>query len=71
MIAGTRLGRALGGYRGLIPQTDIIPLARLVTSLSELAAACCGVIDECDLNPVMIRKGSGEVRIVDALLVVG
>jgi acetate---CoA ligase (ADP-forming) len=71
MITGTRLGRALGGYRGLIPQTDIMPLARLVTSLSELAAACCGVIDECDLNPVMIRKGSGEVRIVDALLVVG
>jgi acetyltransferase len=70
MIAGTRLGRALAGYRGLIPQTDIMPLARLVTSLSELATACCGAIEECDLNPVMIRKGSGEVRIVDALLVV-
>ena len=69
MIAGTRLGRTLGGYRGLIPQTDIAPLARLVATLSELAADCAGVIGECDLNPVMIRKGSGEVRIVDALLV--
>jgi acetyltransferase len=62
MIAGTRLGRALGGYRGLIPQTDILPPARLVASLSPLAADCCRVIDECDLNPIMIRIGSSEVR---------
>jgi len=27
------------------------------------------VLTECDLNPVLIRKGSGEVRVVDALFV--
>jgi hypothetical protein len=26
-------------------------------------------VPECDLNPVLIRKGSGEVRVVDALFV--
>lgn len=71
MIESTRLGRTLDGYRGLIPKTDVLPLARLVAALSELAAACHGVIAECDLNPVLIRKGTGEVRIVDALLVAG
>jgi len=27
------------------------------------------VLAECDLNPVLIRKGSGDVRVVDALFV--
>jgi acetate---CoA ligase (ADP-forming) len=37
--------------------------------LSNLAADLCDVLTECDLNPVLIRKGSGEVRVVDALFV--
>ena len=69
MIAATRLGAALGGYRNLIPETDTTPLARLVANLSELAADMSARIAECDLNPVLVRKGTGEVRVVDALLV--
>jgi acetyltransferase len=69
MLAATRLGKALDGYRNLIPRTDTAPLARLVANLSELAADFCDLVPECDLNPVLIRKGSGEVRVVDALFV--
>ncbi len=69
MIGGTRLGALLGGYRNLIAKTDFAKLSGLVANLSELAADMGGVLAECDLNPVLIRKGSGEVRIVDALFV--
>jgi acetyltransferase len=71
MIGSTRLGASLGGYRNLAPKTDLAPLADAVARLSELAADFCDVIAECDLNPVMTRRGSGEVRVVDALFVAG
>ena len=69
MIGSTRIGAVLAGYRNLIPKTDTTMLAKLVCSLSELAADMCDVIAECDLNPVLIRKGFGDVRAVDALFV--
>jgi acetyltransferase len=69
MLAVTRLGKTLDGYRNLIPRTDTAALAGLVSNLSELAADFSDLVPECDLNPVLIRKGSGEVRVVDALFV--
>ncbi len=69
MLATTRLGKTLDGYRNLIPRTDTAPLAGLVSHLSELAADFSDLVPECDLNPVLIRKGSGDVRVVDALFV--
>jgi len=69
MIAQTKLARILGGYRNLMPPTDIGPLAGLVTRLSQLAADLDGVLAACDLNPVLVRKGRGEPRIVDALCI--
>jgi acetyltransferase len=69
MIASTRLGKTLDGYRNLIPRTNMAPLAALVSNLSELAADFADLVPECDLNPVLIRKGSGDVRVVDALFV--
>jgi acetyltransferase len=69
LLATTRLGKTLDGYRNLMPRTDTAPLAGLVSHLSELAADFADLVPECDLNPVMIRKGSGDVRIVDALFV--
>jgi acetyltransferase len=69
MLAATRLGKTLDGYRNLIPHTDTAPLAGLVSHLSELAADFSDLVPECDLNPVLIRKGSGDVRVVDALFV--
>ena len=69
MLASTRLGKTLDGYRNLIPRTNTAPLAALVSNLSELAADFADLVPECDLNPVLIRKGSGDVRVVDALFV--
>jgi len=69
MLASTRLGKTLDGYRNLIPRTNMAPLAALVANLSELAADFADIVPECDLNPVLIRKGSGDVRVVDALFV--
>lgn len=69
MVGSTRLGKRLDGYRNLMPRTDITPLATLVANLSELAADFADLIPECDLNPVLIRKGSGDCRVVDALFV--
>jgi acetyltransferase len=71
MLAETRLGRTLDGYRNLIPRTDMGPLAKLVANLSVLAADFADLVPECDLNPVLIRKGSGDVAVVDALFVAG
>ncbi len=69
LLAATRLGKTLDGYRNLIPRTDTAALAGLVANLSELAADFADLVPECDLNPVLIRKGSGEVHVVDALFV--
>jgi acetyltransferase len=75
MIGRTRLARRLGGYRGLLPPTPLSGLSDLLARLSALAAdlggADLGGIVACDLNPVLIRKGSGEVRVVDALMMAG
>jgi acetate---CoA ligase (ADP-forming) len=69
LLAATRLGKTLDGYRNLIPRTDTAALAGLASNLSELAADFADLVPECDLNPVLIRKRSGEVRVVDALFV--
>ena len=71
LIGSTRLGARLGGYRNLVPRTDPIPLSMVVAGLSELAADLHDVLAECDLNPVLIRAGSGQARIVDALFIAG
>jgi acetyltransferase len=70
MIASTRLGKLLAGYRNLMPETDTSQLAELVVNVSMLADDLGDIIAACDLNPVLIRKGSGEVRLVDALMLV-
>lgn len=67
MLAQTKLAKILGGYRNLMPETDIAPLADVVAKLSQLACDLDGVLVACDINPVLVRKGTGEVRIVDAL----
>jgi acetate---CoA ligase (ADP-forming) len=71
MIGSTRLGALLGGYRNLVPNTDLAELANLISNLSKLAFDFNEHLAECDLNPVLIRKGTGEVTVVDTLLVAG
>ena len=68
MIRDTRLGRLLAGYRNLIPKTRLRPLARLVADLSTLATDFDDTVTACDLNPVMVKKESGDVYVVDVLM---
>lgn len=68
MIAATKLGMRMSGYRNLIAKTDSASLAKLVENVSILARDLGDIITECDLNPVIIRQGSGEVVVVDALM---
>jgi hypothetical protein len=68
MIATTRLGMLLAGYRNLMPKTDISRLADLVVRTSILAADLGDLVTACDLNPVLVCKQSGELRLVDALM---
>jgi acetyltransferase len=70
MVGKTRLGKLLGGYRNLMPRTDIEPLAALLSGLSDLAADLGDLITACDLNPVLVKKATGELRVVDALMIV-
>ena len=69
MIGETRLGALLGGYRNLLPVTDIAPLARLASNLSRLATDLGDLLGECDINPVLVAPGTGEICVVDALIV--
>ena len=71
MIEATRLGKLLAGYRNLMPETDTSQLAELVVRTSRLAADLGDLVTACDLNPVLVRKGSGAVRLVDGLMLVG
>jgi acetyltransferase len=69
LIRQTRLGALLGGYRNLVPATDLTEVAAILTNLSRLAADMRDVLAEGDLNPVMIAPGSGKARLVDALFI--
>jgi acetate---CoA ligase (ADP-forming) len=69
MLSQTRLGQLLAGYRNLMPVTDTNALAALVTALSALAHDLGDLLVECDLNPVLVRPGSGAVCVVDALMI--
>ena len=70
LIASTKLGTRMDGYRNLIARTDTRPLAALVSTLSLMALELGDRVTSCDLNPVMIRAGSGEVTVVDVLMTV-
>ena len=69
MIASTVLGTRLSGYRNLMPETECRPLAELLVSLSRLAEDFGDLVTECDLNPVLVRAGTGDVMAVDVLMV--
>jgi acyl-CoA synthetase (NDP forming) len=69
MILQTRLGKLLDGYRNLMPKSDLGPLANLLKNLSDLALDLGDLIGACDLNPVLVKKASGEIRVVDALMI--
>lgn len=46
-------------------------MRNLLLALSKLAADMQDLLTECDLNPVLVRPGSGAVRVVDVLFIAG
>ncbi|MGI6853200.1 acetate--CoA ligase family protein [Mesorhizobium sp. 1B3] len=69
MLAKTKLAKVLSGHRNLIPVTDLSHLADAAVKLSQLASDLRGIMIACDINPIVVRKGTGDVRIVDALCI--
>lgn len=69
MIAGTKLSTILAGYRRASGATDTTELIAVLERLSWLAHDLASVLAEADFNPVMVERGTGQVRVVDALLV--
>lgn len=68
MIKGLTIGVRMDGYRNLLPKTDIQPLGILVQKISSLMEDFGDLITACDLNPVIIRKVTGELMVVDILM---
>ncbi|MCA1647833.1 MAG: acetate--CoA ligase family protein [Chloroflexi bacterium] len=68
MVAATRVGRLLEGYRGGQP-ADIEALLHLLVSLSQIALAYGDVLAAIDLNPVVVLAEGRGVRVLDALVV--
>jgi acetate---CoA ligase (ADP-forming) len=66
MIADTRAGNLLGGYRGRAPG-DVAALARCLRALADFAWAERGSIAEIDVNPIVVHERG--CTIVDALIV--
>lgn len=64
----TRAGQLLGGFRGIYEKTSLAPLASLLENFSRLAIDSTGQIAAAELNPIIVRPGSGKVVVVDALL---
>jgi len=69
LLRETKLFRRLDGYRNLMPKTDISDLADLGAKLSRLASDFEGILEACDLNPISVRRETGELRVVDALFI--
>lgn len=68
MIARTRLGQLLAGYRGA-PEADVEALAGTMVALSDLASAYGDRLEAIDLNPVAVLPLGKGVRILDALVI--
>ena len=67
MIAETRLGALLAGFRGA-PPSDVSALVAAVERVADLGWAWRGQIESFDLNPVVVLDVGKGVRIVDAVI---
>jgi len=68
MIAGTRAGTLLAGYRGR-PPGDVPALVRCLNALADFAWAERDHVAEIDVNPIVVRERGGGCVVVDALIV--
>jgi len=68
MIAETRAGTLLAGYRGR-PPGDVPALVRGLNALADFAWAERDHIAEIDVNPIVVRERGQGCVVVDALIV--
>jgi hypothetical protein len=68
MIAETRAGTLLAGYRGR-PPGDVTALVRGLNALADFAWAERDDIAEIDVNPIIVRERDRGCVVVDALIV--
>ncbi|WP_114905845.1 acetate--CoA ligase family protein [Ornithinimicrobium murale] len=68
MVASTKVGRLLRGYRGSDP-ADVDALVELLVRLSEVAADEGGALEAIDLNPVRVMPVGQGTAVLDALVV--
>jgi acetate---CoA ligase (ADP-forming) len=68
MLRELRSAPLLEGFRG-VPKVDVAALARLISQVSQLAAAGRDRIAELELNPVLVHRVGDGCSIADALLV--
>jgi len=68
LLASTRAGRLLAGYRGR-PAGDGEAFALLLARLSQLAAAYADVLEAVDLNPVAVLPLGRGAIVLDALVI--
>lgn len=68
MLAELRISKLLHGFRGA-PPADVPALAELIARISSLAAACCDVVREIELNPVIVHAQGIGCSVADALIV--
>ena len=67
MIGKVRTAPLLTGYRGG-PRHDIEALARAISGISVLAAQHADTIDTIEVDPLVVRPGSGGVVALDAVI---
>lgn len=68
MIAETRAGTLLAGYRGR-PPDDVPALVRCLNALADFAWAERDQVAEIDVNPIVVRERGRGCVVVDALIV--
>jgi acetyltransferase len=68
MIRGLKSARLLEGFRGAKP-VDVSPMAELIATLSQVAAANRDSIQEMEFNPVILHADGSGLTIADALIV--
>jgi hypothetical protein len=70
LLARTRAGRMLQGYRGR-PAGDADAFVALLARLSQLGATYADVLEAVDLNPVAVLEAGCGAIVLDALVIPG
>lgn len=68
MLRSLRCAALFHGFRGA-PAVDLAPAAQLISTLSRVAEAGRGFIEEMEFNPVILHSGGLGVSVADAVVI--